>query len=145
MLASEPSKNLLVSELARVRLEYQFLLVGYVVMPEHVHLVMSQPQEGEVSTAVQMLKQRVSWKMRRSEHLLQKRPEFSQETELRSFWQARYYDFNLYKKHKLREKLQYMHANPVLRGLVQNPGDWPWSSWGFYETGEVGLVPIDVV
>jgi hypothetical protein len=36
-------------------------------------------------------------------------------------------------------ELHYMHANPVLRGLVKHPKDWPWSSWSFYEKGEVGL------
>ena len=75
----------------------------------------------------------------------QLRLEFCQEGELRSFWQARYYDFNVYKRHKLREKLRYMHANPMVRGLVNHPGEWPWSSWGFYEKGQAGLVAIDVV
>lgn len=116
-------------------------------MPEHVHLMMSQPKEGEVSTVLQMLKQRTSWKIRRSNNTSdtgKPRPEFPQEAELRSFWQVRYYDFNVYKKYKVREKLQYMHSNPVVRGLVQNPGDWTWSSWGFYEKGEIGPIPIDV-
>jgi putative transposase len=147
LLGSERAKNLFVRELARVRREYKFWLVGYVVMPEHVHLMLSEPPDAEVSTALKMLKQRVSWKMRRRrkiESAGQLRLEFSEDAELRSFWQARYYDFNVYKKYKMREKLRYMHANPVVRGLVRSPGDWPWSSWGFYEKGEVGLVPIDV-
>jgi putative transposase len=44
---------------------------------------------------------------------------------------------------KLQEKLEYMHANPVIRGLVKHPKDWAWSSWGFYKNGESGLVKID--
>ena len=146
MLQSEKAKNLFVRELARVRREYKFLLVGYVVMPEHVHLLMSKPPKAEVATVLQMLKQRVSWKMRKkqkSEALGQLRLEFTEEIELRSFWQARYYDFNVYKVHKLREKLRYMHANPVERGLVSDPGNRPWSSWGFYQKGEAGLAAID--
>jgi putative transposase len=95
-----------------------------------------------------MLKQRVSWKMRRKEKAKaegQLRLDFPGESELRSFWQSRYYDFNVYKKHKLREKLRYMHANPVVRGLVLNPGEWRWSSWGYYEKGKAGLVAIDAL
>jgi putative transposase len=46
---------------------------------------------------------------------------------------------------KRREKLDYMHANPVTRGLVEHPKDWPWSSLSFYAKGETGLVAIDPV
>jgi len=69
----------------------------------------------------------------------------SVEGELPRFWQARFYDFNVYSAHKKREKLVYMHGNPVKRGLVENPGAWRWSSFLFYEGRESGLVPIDPV
>jgi REP-associated tyrosine transposase len=67
------------------------------------------------------------------------------EKELPRFWQPRFYDFNVYSRKKKREKLEYMHANPVKRGLVQNPASWTWSSYLFYVKGEAGLVPIDPV
>jgi hypothetical protein len=51
----------------------------------------------------------------------------------------------VYSARKRREKLEYMHANPVKRGLVKNPGGWIWSSWSFYAKGEAGLVRIDPV
>jgi len=38
----------------------------------------------------------------------------------------------------LRQKIDYIHANPVRRGLVDDPGDWPQSSWRYYAAGEVG-------
>ena len=65
--------------------------------------------------------------------------------ELRSFWQARFYDFNAYSRGKVKEKLNYMHANPVIRKLVKHPKDWPWSSWSDYTRGEPGLIEIDAV
>jgi len=37
-----------------------------------------------------------------------------------------------------------MHANPVIRGLVEHPKDWPWSSWSFYFGGETTLIQMDV-
>ena len=55
-----------------------------------------------------------------------------QEESPRAFWQARFYDFNVYSRGKQQEKLHYMHANPVLRKLVKHPGEWAWSSWRFY-------------
>jgi putative transposase len=63
----------------------------------------------------------------------------------RAFWRPRFYDFNLYTKGKKTEKLNYMHAHPVTRRLVQHPKEWPWSSWSFYAQGEPGLVRMDVV
>ena len=50
----------------------------------------------------------------------------------KAFWQERFYDFNVYRSGKVKEKLNYMHANPVIRGLAPHPKDWPWSSWSFY-------------
>lgn len=58
-------------------------------------------------------------------------------------WQRRFYDFNVWSAKKLREKLQYMHLNPVKRALVSHPKDSPWSSWLHYEKGELGLIHID--
>jgi len=57
-------------------------------------------------------------------------------------WQARYYDFNLYSRKKIEEKLVYMHQNPVRAGLVENTRDWPWSSARYYEMGADVGVPI---
>jgi hypothetical protein len=49
----------------------------------------------------------------------------------------------VWSERKLREKLGYMHRNPVERKLVSHPKDWPWSSWSHYEKGESGLIRID--
>ena len=56
----------------------------------------------------------------------------------------RFYDFNIYSRGKVTEKLNYMHANPVIRRLVEHPRDWPWSSWSNYAKGR-GLIAIDPV
>jgi REP-associated tyrosine transposase len=149
LLKTARARDIFVRELARVCAEYQFLLVGYVVMPEHVHLLISEPRKGTPSTVLQMLKQRVSKKLRkkpRRNSVGQLRLAFPEPVEsIRSFWQARFYDFNVYTNRKKREKLEYMHGNPLTRGLVKHPKDWPWSSWLFYVKGKPGLVGIDLV
>jgi putative transposase len=66
-------------------------------------------------------------------------------TDLPQFWQPRFYDFNVFSHEKKKEKLEYMHANPVVRGLVLNPRDWPWSSFSYYAKDDAGLVEIDLV
>jgi putative transposase len=135
--------------LNEVRAKHEFLLVGYVVMPEHVHLLISEPKRLTPSRALQILKQRVSRKLRGKRSKApgqQLRLTFPEaEGELRRFWQRRFYDFNVYSAAKLRGKLDYMHANPVKRKLVRRPQDWLWSSCSFYTSGEAGLISMDAV
>jgi putative transposase len=152
-LSSAGARDLFVQELARVRAEYRFKLVGYVVMLNHVHLLMSEPVKRTPSTVMQMLKQRVSRKMRSCGGALSSSFEGGSRAfrlnedgqEGKAFWQERFYDFSVYRSGKVKEKLNYMHANPVIRGLVQHPKDWPWSSWSFYFQDGKGLLPMDLV
>jgi len=148
LLKSVRARDIFVKELGKVRDEMGFHLIGYVVMPEHVHLLMSEPKQGTPSTVLQKLKLRVARKLRkrgRSACAGQMRLPFAETGEpLRAFWQARFYDFNVYSRGKREEKLNYMHANPVIRGVVKHPRDWVWSSWGFYYGGACALLAIDV-
>lgn len=98
-------------------------------MPEHVHLLISEPRIQPLATALQVLKQQTSKKL--------KKPGEAQ------FWQRRYYDFNVWNRIKIIEKLKYMHRNPVRRGLVEKPEDWPWSSFRHYAIGSEGQVEIE--
>ncbi len=146
LLTTKRAKSLFVRELGRVRKEYGFHLVGGVVMPNHVHLLISEPEKGTVSTVLQMLKQRVARKMRsrwtKAQPGQMAFPFERDESPPRAFWQARFYDFNVYSRGKQKEKLNYMHANPVIRKLVKHPGDWVWSSWSNYMRNN-GLIEID--
>ena len=132
---SARNRNLFVNVLGEVRDRYGFAIVGYVVMPEHIHLLISEPQRGTPSTVMQVLKQRVSRAARRRKRktvaAAQLRLAFNKNAGGRpQFWQGRFHDFNVWSAKKRAEKLQYMHTNPVKRGLVVRPHDWPWSSAG---------------
>jgi len=129
LLGSAQARDTFVFTLERVRLWYGFYVTGFVVMPEHVHLLLSEPERSNLAVALQMLKQIVSQKLKKCATT--------------SFWQPRYYDFNVYSEEKLIEKLDYMHRNPVQRGLVTHPEDWRWSSARHYATGEEGVVEIE--
>jgi putative transposase len=148
-LANKSARNLSVRELARVPREYDFLLLAYVVMPEHVHLLLGEPRKGTPSTVLQVLKQRVSRKMRkkrRSPPPGQLRLNFPEPGKNpRSFWQARFYDFNVQTRRKMNEKIEYIHRNPIDRGLVAHPKDWQWSSWGFYARVGTALLSMDII
>ena len=108
---------------------YGLGVLGYVVMPEHVHLLVSEPEKEQLSTAIQALKQSVARRLA----LRNAEP----------FWQARYYDFNVWSNRKRVEKLRYIHRNPVARGLVARPEVWKWSSYRHYLTGVEGRVEIE--
>jgi putative transposase len=118
-------------------------------MPEHVHLLLSEPKKGNPSKVLQVLKQKVaraSRKRPKKSPLAQLPLPFPRPNpEAPAFWQRRFYDFNVWSDKKLREKLDYMHRNPVQRKLVVHPKDWPWSSWSHYAKGELGLIRIDAL
>jgi putative transposase len=120
--------ELFADALERIRLRYHFVVAGYVVMPEHVHLLVSEPRRALLSRAIQALKLSVSMR--------------SQE---RPFWQAHYYDFNVSTHEKFVEKLRYIHRNPIRRGLAARPEDWKGSSFSHYQTGQRGTVEIESV
>ena len=169
LLGRARTRNLFVRLLDETRGRYRFSLVGYVVMPDHIHLLMSEPEVGTPSVVMQVLKQRVSRRLRKrpvGPTLRQAKggpPDGRQlrlwaegETptlqktkggapELPRFWQRRFYDFNFWSHKKRKEKLDYMHSNPVKRGLARRPQDWPWSSYAFYAGGAQPLLGIDPV
>jgi len=149
LLGGARARSKFVKVLGEVREKYGFLLVGYVVMPEHVHLLIGEPKIGTPSTVMQVLKQRVSRELRRRKRRVpagQLKLAFAAaEKPPPHFWQRRFYDFNVWSWGKRKEKLEYMHRNPTTRKLVKHPREWPWSSWSFYEKGERGLVKIDPV
>ncbi len=129
LLESVYARETFERELERVRRWYGCYVTGYVVMPEHVHLLISEPERSKLSVVVQMLKQITSRRLRPAE--------------LRRFWQVRYYDFPVWSEEKRVEKLRYIHRNPVRRGLVSRPEDWKWSSFLQWATGAEGRVEIE--
>jgi REP element-mobilizing transposase RayT len=108
-----------------------------------VHLLIGESKLAPPAIAMQVFKQRVSRQIRREQggeaalSLIS-----NDEAELRRFWQRRYYDFNVHTQAKLKEKLPYMHENPIKEKLVERASVWPWSSWSYYATGE-GLLRMD--
>jgi putative transposase len=149
LLNSARARNCFLRVLGEVRAKFRFALAGYVVMPEHIHLLISEPKTGDPGTVMQALKQRVSRALgrrnrkRAAKSQLRLWPESSDAR--RSFWQRRFYDFNVWSRKKKIEKIAYMHMNPVKRGLVAHPKDWRWSSYASYQRSPEALIDIDPV
>jgi len=143
-LASPQRRDLFLAVFEQVRQRYDFVVVGYVVMPDHIHLLISEPGKGDPSRVMQAIKQGFAGRVLKS--LRQRR--VAAQLELfavgsEHVWQRRFYDFNVWTARKRIEKLRYMHRNPVARGLVQEPEPWPWSSYPSYAFGEAGAVRIN--
>ncbi len=129
LLARSRAYQVFELQLEKVRKRCAFVVAGYVLMPEHVHLLVNEPQVSSLAIALQVLKQQTSRQLKRADEV--------------QFWQRRYYDFNVWNPKKTTEKLRYMHRNPVKRGLVAKPQDWMWSSFRHYATGLEGTVEIE--
>lgn len=128
LFTPEANRRIFEQALERIRGTFDLRVYAYVVMPEHVHLLLSVPKQSTLADALKSLKQVVSRRLiGEAEH----------------FWQKRYYDFNVWTEKKCVEKLRYIHRNPVTRGLVERPEDWAWSSFRHYLTGEPGVVEIE--
>ena len=143
--------------LERVRRRYRFVVVGYVVMPEHVHLLLSEPERGDPSKVMQAVKQGFARRLLRKQRAASDPPTndlptndprqgslWNRVCDGGHIWQARFYDFVVFTERKRVEKLRYMHRNPVKRGLVLEPQQqWDWSSYRHYAEGERGAVLVN--
>ena len=146
LFTTDESRRIFESALERMRRSYRLQVYGYVVMPEHVHLLLSEPQtaplkpkdglngpplpeQDTLADALKSLKQGVARRLiGDAEH----------------FWQKRYYDFNIRDYSQFVEKLRYIHRNPVKGGLCERPEEWEWSSFRHYASGVEGRVEIEL-
>jgi len=146
LLQAPQCRDLFLRILEETRCRYGFIVAGYVVMPEHVHLVISEPDEGTHSVVMQVLKQRFARELLNRLRQRSARPQGSlwgTVLEEGHVWQRRFYDFVVWNPHKRAEKLRYMHENPVRRGLVSAPEEWKWSSSRDYAYNERGPVLVN--
>ena len=148
LLGTARARDRFVRILDEVRERHGFALIGFVVMPEHVHLLISESKRKNPSKILQVLKQKVAravLEKRRLKNVAQLSLPFAGAPEESDFWQRRFYDFNVWSEKKLKEEPEYMHANPVARKLVQHPKDWRWSSWASYSGMGKAMIRIDSV
>jgi len=136
-------RNLFLKILEQARRKYRFVVHGYVLMPEHFHWLITEPELGDPSVVMKVVKERFTRQLNR-----RRKPAVSAQAALWDsipdpVWQKRFYDFNVWSERKRIEKLRYMHRNPVKRGLVIEPDQWKWSSFRAYWSGERGPVRVN--
>jgi putative transposase len=141
--------------LAELRVELDFKIVGYVLMPEHFHLLIWPSPSADPSRIVQSLKERTAKFILANLQASREHPWCARMLAAVTLpasvhlhgphrvWQRRFYDLNVWSDKKRLEKLSYMHGNPVKRGLVSSPDQWPWSSFRFYHLHDTSVLAMD--
>ena len=135
LLSKDRTRLWFVEELNKARTKHQFDLWAWVIMPEHVHLLIRpRLRNCKISKILASIKKPVSYKAIR--FLQENNPEFLERLTVRTargtqhrFWQAGPGDdHNLYEPKAIHNAIEYIHNNPVRRGLVRFANDWLWSS-----------------
>ena len=147
---SPATYDLFVQCLEEMRRRFGMCIYGYVVMPEHVHLLVSEPTRDTLADAMHFLKlafaKRLSAVPQVRGRLLAPNLGSTDGRPAKKptpFWQPRYYDRNVRDAREFTVKLRYLHRNPVARGLVHEALDWKWSSFRHYALREIGVVEIE--
>jgi putative transposase len=128
LLDAPDPKNTVEAVLELTHARHQARVYAYVLMPEHVHLLINEPPLILVAQFLKAVKQITSRKLRGSHE---------------KFWQERYFDRNVHGEEARSEVIRYIPRNPVKRGLVASPGNYQWSSFNHYATGVRGAVEIE--
>jgi putative transposase len=142
---------LLLDAMATTRSKEPFKLIGYVVMPDHFHLL-ANPLELDISIIVGRIKGRaavaiLSW-LREEGHSLSltklKLPKPLKSGQTHAVWMREFSAIDIWSRKFIRQKLHYTHMNPARAGLCKHPVEWRWSSYNAYFPHEPGSVPIEV-
>jgi putative transposase len=137
LLITEDVVSIVLEELENNRIKYRFSILGYVIMPNHVHLVLYTGENTKMGTVIGDIKRVSAYK------IISRWEEFNNKMldlitvphgrrQRYAFWLPRCYDHNCRTPEFVREKIIYCHNNPVRAGLIEEPGKWRWSSYGSY-------------
>jgi putative transposase len=134
LLDEDRAKRIVIHFLASQLVNQQGECTGFVIMPDHVHALVRFGQRERLSLFMNQWKRRSSMNLKG--FYRECLPAYGDAIDLEDpMWQPKYYCFNVFSESKLREKLHYMHHNPVKAGLVQHPEDWLYSSARWYLLG----------
>jgi putative transposase len=148
---SNTACSLFINTLDETRGKHPFKLIGYVVMPDQVHLLLN-PQSCDISDLMRRLKgisarRILDWLREegREESLSKLRFDNPQKrSHTHAVWLKDFSAVDLWSPKFIRQKLNYIHCNPVRAGLCEHPVGWRWSSYHAYLPHKQGDVPIEM-
>jgi REP element-mobilizing transposase RayT len=131
VFASSGAAEEVASQLAETGRFFDVAIIGYVVMPTHIHALLGFPDITKLSRFMQAFKGLTARRIRELE-----------EGKSGTLWMRRFDDVIVYSEKQFRTKLEYIHNNPVEAGLAGSPTDWPCSSARDWLLNEPGLIEI---
>jgi REP-associated tyrosine transposase len=143
--------SLFIKALLETRLKDPFKLIGYVLMPDHFHLL-ANPIDLDISRIVGRLKGRsassILKKLREHQELALlyklKLPRALASGQTHAVWLHDFSSIDIWSQKFIHQKLRYIHNNPVRAGLCSHPAKWRWSSYHAYFPHEDGSVPVEI-
>jgi putative transposase len=149
LLEMESCKLTISESINFLNTKYNAATLGYVIMPNHIHLILYFKKGNQLSNWMRDLKKFTSVMVRqqieKSGNLdLLEKLRVPEKKQVFKVWQDRFDDVYLANKKLLETKLEYIHTNPMQEhwNLVTKPEDWPYSSALFYELGKQPLVMV---
>jgi putative transposase len=144
LLDDDKARTLLCQSIDRAIGHHAFGLVAFVLMPEHVHLLVSTlAANPEIDALLFAIKRPFSYRMKQHYELIGSRWQTRLVVRERPgkqafrFWEeGPGYDRNLSQSAAIVASIEYIHMNPVRRGLVERARDWKWSSCRWYESNK---------
>lgn len=141
----------LIDSLNFYRYKQSYKLLGYVIMPDHFHILIWPHGEATVPDIMRDFKRFTSGRITRQAQVEGKKDWLDQfrqageRTERADYkvWQDEYWDKIIFSQQMLRQKLDYMHNNPVRAGLAKTSADYPYSSCRNYELNDEAWIEID--
>jgi putative transposase len=149
LLTNDLFRSLVVKAIAEVKARIGFKLIAWVIMPNHVHLVIIPPVEGRVGDIIGEIKRISALEIHRrlkdtNSDLLKTLTIIRRGKPKFAFWLKRCYDHNCRTTEAILARIKYCHENPVKWGLVENLGEWRWSSYGSYHGMGNDVLEIDI-
>jgi putative transposase len=148
LLTNNKFREIIIDSIKEARINHDFKLLGYVIMPEHIHIVLLPAIQVKVGPLIGDIKKSSSKKIHRllqdgGSNMIKRLTVFRNGEHRFALWQRRCYDHNCRTEESVLEKINYCHNNPVKRGFVKSPRDWQWSSYRWYEGFKDVVLDLD--
>jgi putative transposase len=148
LLQSHAIMQIVADSLTFLNGKYKVQIVGYVFMPNHIHMLMFLEDGKTLSSYMRDFKKFTSVKIRKQleaeeQYSLVEQMRFIKGAQKLKVWQDRFDDFYITNPKSFLIKLNYIHNNPLKRGLAKSAADYKYSSAGYYERETEGILKIN--
>ena len=148
VFAEDETCQIFVDVIKEIKTIHPFKVVGYVIMPDHIHLIIN-PLRPEMSTILRKIKGKsgkliIDYLKESERHMALKYLEINIHKRKYAVWLKKSSDVDLVSSKFIKQKLDYIHMNPVRAGLCTSPEEWKWSSYNAYLNNDEAEVPLKI-